>query len=76
MSNAEDRPDATRSQVLVDSYYSDAGARTLMQYHWQTVLNYMPPDVIMSMIKNTGFKSVACKSYIDLFHHYTGRNPL
>ena len=54
----------------------DARARTLMQYHWQTVLNYMSPDVIMNVMRDSGFDNVTCKSYLDLFHHYTGRKPL
>lgn len=54
----------------------DARARTLMQYHWQTILNYMPPDVVMHVMRDSGFDSVTCKSYLDLFHHYTGRKSL
>jgi len=53
----------------------DRRARVLMQYHWQTILNYMPPDVIMRVMQDSGFKNVTCKSYIDLFHHYTGEKP-
>jgi len=53
----------------------DARARTLMQYHWQTILSYMPPDVVMRVMKDGGFERVTCKSYLDLFHHYTGYKP-
>jgi demethylmenaquinone methyltransferase/2-methoxy-6-polyprenyl-1,4-benzoquinol methylase len=54
----------------------DARARTLMQYHWRTILNYMPPDTVMHVMRDNGFDNVTCKSYLDLFHHYTGRKPL
>jgi demethylmenaquinone methyltransferase / 2-methoxy-6-polyprenyl-1,4-benzoquinol methylase len=54
----------------------NARARRLMQYHWQTILNYMPPDIIMRVMQDSGFNSVTCKTYGDLFHHYTGRKPL
>jgi demethylmenaquinone methyltransferase / 2-methoxy-6-polyprenyl-1,4-benzoquinol methylase len=54
----------------------NARARRLMQYHWQTILNYMPPDIVMRVMQDSGFNSVTCKSYADLFHHYTGRKPL
>jgi demethylmenaquinone methyltransferase/2-methoxy-6-polyprenyl-1,4-benzoquinol methylase len=54
----------------------DARARTLMQYHWRTIVNYMPPDVVMRVMQESGFERVTCKSYLDLFHDYTGRKPL
>jgi demethylmenaquinone methyltransferase/2-methoxy-6-polyprenyl-1,4-benzoquinol methylase len=54
----------------------DSSARALMQYHWQTILHYMPPDVMMNEMQKNGFERVICQSYIDLFHHYTGRKPL
>jgi demethylmenaquinone methyltransferase / 2-methoxy-6-polyprenyl-1,4-benzoquinol methylase len=53
----------------------DARARRLVQYHWQTIVSYMPPDVVMRAMKDGGFERVACKSYLDLFHHYTGHKP-
>jgi demethylmenaquinone methyltransferase / 2-methoxy-6-polyprenyl-1,4-benzoquinol methylase len=51
----------------------DARARSLMQYHWQTIVSYMPPEVVLRAMTNSGFEQVACNSYLDLFHHYTGR---
>jgi demethylmenaquinone methyltransferase/2-methoxy-6-polyprenyl-1,4-benzoquinol methylase len=54
----------------------DARARSLMNYHWQTILNYMPPDAVLQMLRENGFESVKCYSYLDLFHHFTGRKPL
>jgi demethylmenaquinone methyltransferase/2-methoxy-6-polyprenyl-1,4-benzoquinol methylase len=53
----------------------DVRARNLMQYHWQTILSYMPPDVVMRVMRESGFARVTCTSYIDLFHYYIGHNP-
>jgi len=39
-------------------------------------VNYMPPDVVMRVMQESGFERVTCKSYLDLFHDYTGRKPL
>jgi len=53
----------------------DTRARALVQYHWKTILSYMPPDVVLRAMKESGFERVTCKSYLDLFHHYTGHKP-
>lgn len=53
----------------------DVRARTLMQYHWQTILSYMPPDVVLRVMRDSGFEKVTCTSYIDLFHYYIGHKP-
>ena len=53
----------------------DVRARTLMQYHWQTILSYMPPDIVMRVMRESGFERVTCTSYIDLFHYYIGHKP-
>ncbi len=60
---------------LSQFFARDAKARLLMQYHWQTILSYIPPDVVMNVMKDCGFENVTCKSYLDLFHHYTGKKP-
>jgi len=61
--------------LLASLMARDRRARVLMQYHWQTILDYMPPDVIVGVMKDSGFENVTCKSYLDLFHDYTGRKP-
>ena len=53
----------------------DRRARVLMQYHWQSILHYLPPAVIIDVMNEGGFENVSCKSYLDLFHHYTGQKP-
>jgi demethylmenaquinone methyltransferase/2-methoxy-6-polyprenyl-1,4-benzoquinol methylase len=54
----------------------DARARTLMQYHWQTILSFLPPETVMRVMRASGFEQVRCISHLDLFHHYTGHKPL
>jgi demethylmenaquinone methyltransferase / 2-methoxy-6-polyprenyl-1,4-benzoquinol methylase len=51
----------------------DRRARALMRYHWETIANYMPPDVIMRVMIESGFRDVKCANEFDLFQHYTGR---
>ncbi|HQT63152.1 MAG: hypothetical protein B7Z75_11615 [Acidocella sp. 20-57-95] len=53
----------------------DVRARILMQYHWRTILNYMPPDIIIAVLREAGFCNVTCTSYVGLFHHYVGYKP-
>ena len=53
----------------------DVRARNLMQYHWQTILSYMPPDIVLRVMGESGFENAACKSYVDLFHYYIGHKP-
>jgi demethylmenaquinone methyltransferase/2-methoxy-6-polyprenyl-1,4-benzoquinol methylase len=50
-------------------------ARTLMRYHWETIANYMPREVIMRVMTESGFGQVKCQSYFDLFQHYSGVKP-
>jgi demethylmenaquinone methyltransferase/2-methoxy-6-polyprenyl-1,4-benzoquinol methylase len=54
----------------------DGRARTLMQYHWQTISSYMRPDVVMRVMSGSGFRDVTCSSEFDFFHHYNGQKPL
>jgi demethylmenaquinone methyltransferase/2-methoxy-6-polyprenyl-1,4-benzoquinol methylase len=51
----------------------DRRARALMRYHWETIANYMPPDAVMRVMIESGFRDVACVNHFDLFQHYTGR---
>lgn len=53
----------------------DTRARALMQYHWQTMLSYVPPDSVIQAMKDCGFERITCISHLDLFHHYTGHKP-
>lgn len=54
----------------------DRGARTLMRYHWETIVNYMPPEVVMAAMAESGFHDVDCWTELDLFRCYLGRKPL
>jgi demethylmenaquinone methyltransferase/2-methoxy-6-polyprenyl-1,4-benzoquinol methylase len=51
----------------------DRQARTLMRYHWETIVNYMPPEAVMEAISASGFASVKRWSELDLFHCFVAR---
>jgi demethylmenaquinone methyltransferase/2-methoxy-6-polyprenyl-1,4-benzoquinol methylase len=50
-------------------------ARTLMRYHWDTILNYMPPDAVRAAMTGSGFTNVDCWSELGLFHCFVGNKP-
>jgi demethylmenaquinone methyltransferase/2-methoxy-6-polyprenyl-1,4-benzoquinol methylase len=54
----------------------DRAARTLMRYHWDTILNYIRPEAVQEALAETGFQNVDCWSELDLFHCYVGQKPL
>jgi len=60
---------------LSQFFARDEKARLLMQYHWQTILSYVPPDAVTRVMTDCGFEDVKRISYLDLFHHYTGKKP-
>ncbi len=53
----------------------DARARTLMQYHWRTILHCIPPDVVLRVLAECGFANAACSSEFDLFRCYKAIKP-
>lgn len=48
-------------------------ARALMRYHWETIVNCVPPEAIMQAMSDSGFFDVNCQTYFDLFRCYVGR---
>jgi demethylmenaquinone methyltransferase / 2-methoxy-6-polyprenyl-1,4-benzoquinol methylase len=48
---------------------------TLMRYHWETIATYIPPEIVMRVMRESGFCNVGCVSEFDLFHHYSGQKP-
>jgi demethylmenaquinone methyltransferase/2-methoxy-6-polyprenyl-1,4-benzoquinol methylase len=51
----------------------DPSARALMRYHWETIINCVPPQAIVEAMSDGGFLDVECQTYFDLFHCYVGR---
>jgi demethylmenaquinone methyltransferase/2-methoxy-6-polyprenyl-1,4-benzoquinol methylase len=51
-------------------------ARALMRYHWQTIVNMMPPEIVIGAMEECGFEVVDCRTELDLFRCYRGRRPL
>lgn len=53
----------------------DRRARTLMRYHWETIVNGVPPHAIMQAMSDSGFCELKCQTELGLFHCYIGRKP-
>lgn len=53
----------------------DPRARALMRYHWETIVNCVPPPAIMQTMRDSGFREVECQTELDLFRCYVGRKP-
>jgi demethylmenaquinone methyltransferase/2-methoxy-6-polyprenyl-1,4-benzoquinol methylase len=51
----------------------DQRARALMRYHWETIVNCVPPQVIVAAMRGSGLVDINCQTYFDLFHCYVGR---
>lgn len=54
----------------------DRRARALMSYHWETIVNLVPPEIVMSAMVGSGFQQVDCWAEFDLFRCYLGRKAL
>jgi len=50
----------------------DERARTLMRYHWETIVNYLPPEAVLEAMGEAGFKDLRRWTELDLFHCYAG----
>jgi len=54
----------------------DERARTLMRYHWDTILSVMQPEAVREALAESGFLNVDCWSELDLFHCFVGTKGL
>jgi demethylmenaquinone methyltransferase / 2-methoxy-6-polyprenyl-1,4-benzoquinol methylase len=50
-------------------------AKALMDYHWQTIAAYAPPEAVQETMRQAGFRSVTCASEFDFFRFYSGQKP-
>jgi len=53
----------------------DERARTLMRYHWETIVSFMPREAVLAAMTASGFQNVDHWTELDLFHCYVGRKP-
>ena len=51
---------------------SGSAAAQLMRYHWDTIANCVPPDVILGALSESGFKTMTCVTELGLFRAYSG----
>lgn len=50
-------------------------AEALMRYHWQTMERCVAPEIVMTAMAASGLLDVRCKTDLDLFRSFVGRNP-
>jgi demethylmenaquinone methyltransferase/2-methoxy-6-polyprenyl-1,4-benzoquinol methylase len=50
-------------------------AKALMDYHWQTIATYAPPEAVLDSLRQVGFQAPTCASEFDFFHFYSGQKP-
>lgn len=53
----------------------DRRARTLMRYHWETIVTYIPPEMVIRAMADRGFRDVECWTELGLFRCYVGSKP-
>jgi len=49
--------------------------RRLMEYHWETIEQSLPPETVMERLERGGFMTPRRESYFDLFCSYSARKP-
>jgi demethylmenaquinone methyltransferase/2-methoxy-6-polyprenyl-1,4-benzoquinol methylase len=50
----------------------DRETETLMRYYWDTIENCVPPDIILSAMREAGLADAACDEEFGIFRSYTG----
>jgi hypothetical protein len=51
----------------------DPRAHALLRYHWETIVNSVPPESVMQALTDSGIRDVSCRSELDLFRCFIGR---
>jgi demethylmenaquinone methyltransferase/2-methoxy-6-polyprenyl-1,4-benzoquinol methylase len=54
----------------------DGQAKALMDYHWQTITAYAPPEAVLTAIRQAGLDGAICVSEFDFFRFYSGLKPV
>jgi demethylmenaquinone methyltransferase/2-methoxy-6-polyprenyl-1,4-benzoquinol methylase len=51
----------------------DRRAHRLMRYHWRSIADSVPPEIVVEALERAGFREVECDAELDLFRAYLGR---
>ncbi len=51
-------------------------AKALMDYHWQTIAAYAPPEAVLETLRQAGFQAPSCASEFDFFRFYSGQKSV
>lgn len=54
----------------------DSRARTLMRYHWERIVNCVPPEVVVQAMVDSGLRGADCWSELDLFRCTVARKAV
>lgn len=49
------------------------GTRRLMEYYWDTIDRCVPPETVLSALRDAGLKDVEHRVFLDVFSEYVGR---
>lgn len=55
---------------------SAAETRRLMEYHWETIEQSLPPATVLASLAQGGFTTIRRESYFDLFCSYAARKSV
>lgn len=50
----------------------DRRAHRLMRYHWRSIIDCVPPEVVVEALTRAGFRDIECNAELDLFRAYLG----
>lgn len=50
-----------------------SGARKLMEYYWDTIDHCVPPETVVSALRDAGFQEVERRLFVGVFSEYVGR---
>jgi demethylmenaquinone methyltransferase/2-methoxy-6-polyprenyl-1,4-benzoquinol methylase len=53
----------------------DSRTRQLMEHHWETIEQSLPPATVIDCLERGGFTAIRRESYLDVFCSYSARKP-
>lgn len=60
---------------ILSGVAATSDSRSLMEYYWDTIAECVPPQEILRALQGAGFKNVRKRTYLGVFHAYSGTAP-
>ena len=60
---------------FLSRYAAGAPTKQLLRYYWETIENCVAPEIILSAMKEGGFRDARCTADIGIFRSYVARKP-